>query len=478
MTQITELAKLRQELASGIFPSTYDLQIPLWKDGENVEFSSTGVRKIEGWTAPLTKLASVPVRGMVDQRDSSAGLNLFWGTVSNIYKWNSSTVSAVGTGYSGNTDSSATVNASVWSMLTWGDWVLATNNIDTPQIYKGTSFAAMAGGVPTRARIFQKLGPHVLAFNTNAGSTTYEWCDTDDPDDWTPVADNRAGNNIIREAESEFVCAVPLGDRIAVYCRNQMFLITYLANSLVFGHKLALEGIGAVSQESVISVGSLNYGLMRDRVFVTNGGGQPKYIDTPEVRDWLQENFNAAQEEKVCGYHEYKKNTVTWYIPTSTSEPDKGISYNYDNGVWSFLDHGRTCAKERGAFEYPVVATKDGDIYFNNFGDDADGSSMTAWVRSKPVDLGDPLSIKEIDNLCIGWEGTGLTYRLGYQDQLDDSITWGSYRAAPAGFALDVIRDLSEGTGRFLSIELYSTGTGDSWEVSAIDVNGRIAGTR
>ena len=102
---------------------------------------------------------------------------------------------------------------------------------------RGPSFSAVAGGAPSRARVLVKAGVHILALNTDMGGTYYEWCDTDDPDDWTPAADNRAGNNIIREANSEIVAAVPLGDRIAVYCRNQSFLITYLGNNLVFGHR-------------------------------------------------------------------------------------------------------------------------------------------------------------------------------------------------------------------------------------------------
>lgn len=99
---------------------------------------------------------------------------------------------------------------------------------------------------------------------------------------------------------------------------------------------------------------------------------------------------------------------------------------------------------------------------------------MTAWIRSKPVELGDPLRIKELNEMCLGWEGSGLQFRIGTQNSLDEAITWGSYTNASVGFQIEEL-DIA---GRYISLELYSTGTGDSWEVSAIDVNGRIAGTR
>tara|TARA_R110002072_G_scaffold101840_1_gene224321 strand:- start:2714 stop:4330 length:1617 start_codon:yes stop_codon:yes gene_type:complete len=120
---------------------------------------------------------------------------------------------------------------------------------------------------------FHRQGPHMLAFNYTKGavdySTSFAWCSADNLDDWVGAAINTAGSLLIREAETPIRCVCQLGNGLAVYTDTQMFVVNYVGLPNIFGYQVALEGsVGAVSPNSVISVGRKNYGVSRDGFFV------------------------------------------------------------------------------------------------------------------------------------------------------------------------------------------------------------------
>lgn len=162
----------------------------------------------------------------------------------------------------------------------------------------------------TTAEIFITRGPHILAFNTSLNDKEFIFSDADDPDTWVTASDNLAGALTIRELKSPIRAAVPLGQSIAVYGDDQMFLVSYLANDLVFGYRPALNGIGAVSKHAVVAVGRRNFGLARQGFYVTDGA-QFEYIDVP-IRKWFRDNVIGSQLSKAIAFHDEKNNNVRW----------------------------------------------------------------------------------------------------------------------------------------------------------------------
>lgn len=475
---LPELLKVT-DTTKGLHPDSHPLQGHLWADGRNVLFDLNGVRKMEGWSAPLTPIGSTPVRGI---GQLLANLQeLFWGDQTNIYRWNTTAVASVGSGFTGNVNETITTPASTWSFLEWGSWMLASNGQDVIQVYKGTSFAALGGTPPTTTEILLKLGAYVLAFNTDDSDTTFEWCDEDDVESWVPGTGSTAGNLLIRDFDSAIVAAISIGDRIAVYGKDRMAIVTFIGTPFIFGYKIRLSGIGAVSKKSVVEVKGLNYGFSTKGFFVTDGSTYT-YIDDGDIRDFVQDDINWSQASKINAHHDAKHTQIVWYYPTaSSSEPDRGVTYNYKTKKWSILDHGRTASAERKIFQYPIVATEDGDIYFTNFGVDADGTAMTAYIESFPIPMygreGNSLEdfIKYIDELKLAMKvftGIQLKVRVGVQDRLDDPVIF-----------LDdlIVEDPSAPlypmvSTRWLTIRVESSAIGDNWSLQGLTVNGKKIG--
>lgn len=470
------LARFKEELALGLTPSLHELDAPFWVDGRNVVFRGGKVQKMKGWVEPLNPSDLDPPRGMYQYRDTDGMQYLFWGDQTNIWRWNTSAITVSGAGYTGYTNETSLHDASVWSFTNWGRWILATNNKDTPQILKFTDvtplFAAMGGLTFSTAKIFLSRGPHILAFNTSNGPNWIEWADADDPELWSPASNNSAGNIVVHDLESEIKAAVPLGDRIAVYGTDSMALVSYLGSPFYFGVQPAINGIGAISQQAVVSVGRRNFGLGQQGFWVADGA-QFNYIDDPAIREYVKERINLNQKSKVCAYHDEYANQVIWYYPEgANTEPSEGVGFDYIRNVWSIYDHGRTSAIERQVFSYPLALTSGGRVLAHATGDDANTSPITAYATSKPLDLGEPGLFKFIDHLRFAVAGSGLQVRLGTQVRLDDAITWGNYNAVDTGH--DPFY-WTTGT-RYLRIQLYSDQLGDAWALAGIDVNGALLG--
>lgn len=461
------------ELASGLHPSAGEEQVPFWLTGRNVDFYERGVASAKGFNAPFVTAGSTPIRGMAQQLTSGLTQALFYGNQTTIYRWNAVTEDVVGSGYTGQVDGDLNDPVTVWSMDQWGNFVFATNGVDAPQIYKGTSFAdwteSDASPLPfTTAEIVLARGPHALVLNTSNGFNWVEWSDEDDVEDWTPVAENAAGNLVIRELDSPIVAAVPLGEAIAVYGREQMFLLRYLGAPFYFGYTPVLSGFGPVSKAAVVTVGRRNYGFGRGGLWVTDGA-QYEELGRNSVHEYLQQNVNWTQAGKVVGYHDEEFNRVVWSYPTG-SENDECVSFDYKRGRFSFNDYGRTSFLRREVFKWPVAADASGNVYFHNVGSNADGNALTKTIQTRPVAFGDASVMKLLQALRVGFQSKSgvVEVRVGVQKTLDDSITWSSWMTVPGNGPLAPVDAL----GEWMRLEFRSTAVSAEWIMDTLTLYG------
>jgi len=490
-----KIAELDKAVISGIWPKQFSLKAPLWVDGANVQFDEKGVAKVKGYTSVGTKLGSNPVRGMFQHLEAGAR-KLYFGDTSNIYQWNGAAISSVGSGYTGIEDSgetlwdsggtswdgatatawdgTAAITTSVWSMTDFGDWVIATNGKDPVQISKTGTFSNLSGPDFTTAEVLAKVGPHVLCFNTSINDRAFAWCSADDPEDWIPTSVNSAGDLIIREIDSNIVAAVPIGNQIAVYGQKTMFLVRFIGAPLYFGYQQVLKSRGALSKYSVVPVGRRQYVMSADSFYMTDGTTFQD-TDNDDIRAHVFDDVNEGQLAKVVSFHDEENKEIRWYYPTASSqENDAGVGYNYVTKTWTIYTFGKSSSILREVFASPFSTDSTGKLFIDNVGEDADGTGITARLQTKPLDLENEDNIKELSAIRVGYVGSGLTFRIGVQNTLSDTISWGSYQNAASSFEFTSLRK----SGRYISIEFKSSGTTDAWELSSISLYGRLSGTR
>jgi len=471
-----------QVTESGLYASVHPLDAPLWAEGENILFRDGGPCKVPGWVTVTTVPGAGVIRGMDALQDEAAVQRLFLGDATKLWMWNGSTVTQIGSGFTGQVNETVTAPATAWSFARFGNWMLASNGRNPVQIWKGSgSAAALAGTRFNRAEIVMNVRSHLLALNTANGGSWVEWSDADNPEIWTPSSSNAAGDLNIRDMNGPIQAAVRLGENVAVYSKNQMFVLSYAGDPFIFTYQPALTGIGAVGKMAVVEANRRNYGMGRDGFWETDGVSY-RYLDTLALRDHWRSRVDMGSLSKVVATYDPGMETVTWFLPTAgTKENSFGVVYHLNNGAWSVLNYGRCAAvSQMGIYRQPVMASAEGGIQFHNEGTNAHLSTLTAFVRTKPLDFDGPERdvadrIKYLDKVLVQARRLAGTVelRVGTRMHLDDAVSWGGYQPLDAG-----MRPIhARAAGRYVTLEVRAAGPGSDFALSGFDIHGEIGGT-
>ena len=112
------------------------------------------------------------------------------------------------------------------------------------------------------------------------------------------------------------------------------------------------------------------------------------------VKDFIFSDFNYDQDEKVVTGNNSAYGEIWWfYCSESSTENDKYVVYNYEQNIWYYGDLARTAWIDRGTSQYPIAASTDNFLYYQEFGHD-DGSTnpasgISAHIESSQIDIGD-----------------------------------------------------------------------------------------
>lgn len=459
---------------------------------------------MEGWRRAITgsSATTLEIRGMGDlRRDSTAAPNrvLFYGVVgtnsARIFTWTPANASGV-TAFAaddityGSPHQTSNSAAHAWSFApTMDGRMMATIENQNPLIWSPLG-AALFGSVEVSnqfatVKVLVNKGPFILAMNTTAspdpdqsraGKTTIHWSSRDAPAIWRPRATNSAGNIRVSELDSQIIAAAPLGDRIAVYAKDSMALLSFLGSPYYFGAQLALDGIGALSKHSVVSIGRYNYGLSKKGFWKTDGV-EFQWIDTPAVREFYFSRVNRNADTKTFSYHNHRVQQVIWYFPTSSSTtPNLGLGYDYVRNVWTVYSEGLSFAIPERVFSRPLAGTSTGDIYYLNQGSDNISAPINAYVETPKLDFGEPALSKSVQEVRIAVSDKSGTLNLHVRsfNSLEDSVNYTGPYQVTAGFNAIKIRE----TGRFFQAKISSSSTSNTWTVSSLEIRGRVAGVR
>jgi len=490
-----ELAKIESEIATGIYPNGKEEVVPLWVAGDNMHFTLRAVRKAKGFTKAFVNTGTDIIHGIF-QITQGADAVLYFGDKAKLYKWTKGVLTTEGTGFTGNDDTGATfwdsgtttwdsgttnwdgvnlVPVSGWDFESFGSFVLATNGKDSPQIDKGSGFGVLGGitGNFTTAALIGKLGPYIIFFNTDLNDREAIWSDTDQPEIYNSTAGNAAGSLILREAASQLIAVAPLGNQLAIFSKNQMFLFRFIGSPLFFGYEQVFGvEIGAVSKKGVVPAARKLYSFGENEIYVTDGVSA-EGITNDEIRRHIFGNINTGQLELVAGYNDKENTTIKWFYPSASStQNDRGVGYNYETNVWTKYDHGKSAGLEKALFDFPFIANASGEVFFDNLGLDKDDTRMRGDLTAKNLHFGDSNLVKFISRMRIGGNGD-FQMRIDVANDLA-TFTIGDWE--------DVVSDMRDipvrKTGRWIRIKFRNENIGEDWSLERIVFYGQIEGER
>ena len=239
---------------------------------------------------------------------------------------------------------------------------------------------------------------HVFAFGANTYATTTQdpllvrFSSFDNPLVYTVSATTSAGFLSIGSG-SEFVQAVKTKREILVFTDISLHTLRYLGAPLYYGIEQISSNITIAGPSAAVATQDFVFWMGKDNFYVYAGGTQTLPCT---VKDKVFLDFNSQQADKVVAGINSEYSEVIWFYPSEsnslnnggTGDIDKYVVYNYGQKIWYFGTLARTAWLDRGIRTFPIAA---GSSYLFNHetGYDDDGSAMTSFIESAPMDIGD-----------------------------------------------------------------------------------------
>lgn len=499
----------QQQIASGIFPDEPGAAAPLWIDGQNITFLENYVRPFFGGAIIGDTLEGYPVTDFSMVRRSSVPTG-YVAASKHLFSFTDPSTMGVPTPVGGPYTASGN-----WVLAPWGDWMLATNNLDHVQVDKGVGFVDLdTDGVFTTAKIMLNVDPYAFAFNTSAASgrgNDILWSTNDDPETWTPAATNLAGDTQIRDIISEITCAKMLGDRAIVYNQDDQYILSFIGPPFIWGLSNGVLEIGAVGPHAVTAVGNVHYGFGKRGLWVSDAVTH-RYFDPPAVRDYIYSDINLSATDLVCVAHFKQEFSVGFFWPSaSSSYPDKGVFFNYRTNTFCPAGFGLTAVQSASQWNFDIGGDKNGVLFQLGLdsaamqvptfgwggtpvnashpsgygwgeggwgGYDDGGAESYATLTSKPLSFGKQDQEKVIDSVIVEIDGTpsaNSTVEIGTLDYLNGTTTWGTAQSFP-GSNQPIYFDRPRGF--FIQIRIIDPNPATKWKLSGIEFYGRLGAKR
>ncbi len=208
--------------------------------------------------------------------------------------------------------------------------------------------------------------------------------------EWRTLPTNTAGDLRIGSG-SEIVSAIETRQQILVFTDKSLHAMQFIGPPFTFGINSISENITIAGPLAAIAVEDMVFWMGRQEFYVYSGAVSRLPCT---VRDYIFNDFNDKQIEKVTASTNTAFSEIWWFYPsTDSDENDKYVIYNYQQKIWYYGNLARTAWLDRGIESLPIAAGTDHHLYEHESGFD-DGStvpvsSIDAFIESSQFDMGD-----------------------------------------------------------------------------------------
>jgi hypothetical protein len=335
----------------------------------------------------------------------------------------------------------------------------------------------------------------VIAFGCDPQSTpgvqdplTIRFSDQESLTDWAATATNTAGELRLGSG-SEIVCALETRQQILVFTDTTLYAMQYLGPPFTFGVGAISENISIRSPNSAVAVSDMVFWMGRNDFYVY--GGTVDRLPC-SVRDYVFDDFNEGQAEKVVAGVNTSNSEVWWFYPSATSDNiNRYVAYNYLEQCWYYGTLARTAWVDRGVLTNPLAASADGYLYEHELGFDdgstSPASAISAYIESSPVDIGDGDQFMFVDRMDLSFENTTSANPTAAFALTVQNYPFGAYSATTSqNFTRTQVVPVTVATellyyrlrGRQMSLKVSSSGLNMTWRLGSPRVNIRPDGRR
>ena len=366
---------------------------------------------------------------------------------------------------------------------------------------RAVEITTLAGSTnaPTIAKkvIVSERDRHVLAFGCDSETAS----GTQDPllirfasqeslTEWNALPTNTAGELRIGTG-SEIVTALQTKQQTLVITDVSVHALQFIGPPFTFGITEVGRNTTIISENAAVAVEESVYWMGYREFYVYNGRTQKLVCP---VQDYVFTNLNRDQDTKIIAGQNSAYSEVWWFYPSSSATAnDSYVVYNYEQNIWYYGTLARSAWVDRGVFLYPIAASTDNYLYYQEFGLDdgseSPASGITSFIESSQVTIGDGdkffFASRVIPDITFR-ESTNETPQVNltlkarrfpgttYNQTEPSAVT----QSASTPIELFTEKADIRLRGRSFALRLESTATGVSWRLGTTRVDLRQDGRR
>ena len=272
-------------------------------------------------------------------KDNSGNTYVLVGTTNKLYLMDSTKAFT-------DVSRTATYNtAESWSFAQYGDWIVATNYVDPPQVMKGISTSTVfqdLGGSPPQSKylLFHK-GHLIHAYVNESGTVSPKklvWSAFEDIENYTPSLTTGADYQDLADAHGEIVGIENVGDNFAVFHRHSITLGWY-GGTYVFNFAPNRVKNITIIPNSMVSIGHAVLFWEERNIYMFDGNSIVPVGDP--VKRTVLGNLNRGFYNRITAVHDPQNNIVYWAYPSTASTdgtPDRILCFNYSTKRFTLIE--------------------------------------------------------------------------------------------------------------------------------------------
>jgi len=335
----------------------------------------------------------------------------------------------------GSTDIGAAINATgryrrtfytgTGGKLTFSKDAAFSGNIDNASVTQLLT-AQIIPNAPTQNTCVMVTAERILkAMGTVEASTGLfnplhlRWSNQEDNQDWTPAADNQAGDFTLARGGRVVAGLVGRGEYL-IWTDKGLYVGRYVPDpNVVYRFDFTGAGCGPMGAHAPVMLAGSAYWLANTGEFFRYTGTAPEPLFSP-IRKFIFDNMALSQGEKVYAFANSAFKEVGWVYPDKRdgNECSRYALYSVADNCFSIGTFDRTAWIDSGGAPYPIAADSTGQLYYQEKGKSDNGNALTWSLTTGAVNLSDGndlmrvLSmIPDFDDFEGGCDVTVMAYR-------------------------------------------------------------------
>ncbi len=320
-----------------------------------------------------------------------------------------------GTGTTTTGEPGTPITATDWSQDNWGEILLAcpkNGAIYTWSPDSGYTNAQVIAQAPFfNGGIFISMPQQILVAWKSVQSTgtqdnlVVRWCNAADFTNWAVTSQTTAGSFHIPTG-SVIVGGLQAQNFGVVWTDVDVWQMSYVGGDVIFNFTRVGSGCGLIGQHGAGVISGEIYWCGKSNFFKMGANGVQPIPCT--VWDYIFQNLNTAQAEKIRCCPNSAFNEIMWEFPSGTAtENNAYVKLNTVEGTWDYGLMTRTAWTDISVLGNPIGSDTGGFLWQHEMGDATPGASNPSFQS--------------------GWWSIGDGNDLAFVDYIIPDFNWGTY---------------------------------------------------